>query len=176
MLPSAVLERNIIIENEELLLQKTKCSFCQSFLCICHLLTQEFILLYGPYATELEPTSSIGGSYHHLLFLRLCLSHKPISITIPNSEQCSEQHSVIQMCVFKWFYCTSWITHIAQLGKAYTFFVTGMVFHILRMQIHTERKFLNLLWSDIVQNTEMCLTVLTSICCNLACCYKGFTD
>lgn len=110
------------------MLQKTKCSFCQSFLCICHLLTQEFILLYGPYATELEPTSSIGGSYHHLLFLRLCLSHKPISITIPNSEQCSKQHSVIQMCVFKWFYCTSWIIHIAQLGKAYTFLLQAWCF------------------------------------------------
>lgn len=64
-----------------------------------HLLMLESILLYGPYAAEQEPISSVDGYFHHLLLLTLGLSYKPVYLTILKSEQHSE-HSVLQMYVF----------------------------------------------------------------------------
>lgn len=64
-----------------------------------HLLMLESILLYGPYAAEQEPTSSVDGYFHHLLFLALCLSYKPVYLTILKSEQ-HLTFSASNVCVF----------------------------------------------------------------------------
>lgn len=90
-----------------------------------HLLMLESILLYGPYAAEQEPTSSVDGYFHHLLSLVLCLSYKPVYLTILKSEQHSE-HSVLQMYVFLLHLMDP--THCT-VRKCSYFFVTDMAFH-----------------------------------------------
>lgn len=115
---------------------------------------------------EQNPASSIDASSHYLLFLRLCPSCKLVCETIPNSVLNNIQ-------CFQYVFLTIFIAHcishsLHKIMKNVSLFLLQIqCFLLVCIHIPTEQALPNLLWLDIVQNVEVCLTVcspFTAIC------------